>query len=421
MGTNNPKPPTLRFLDKKHAHPRDMHVRFEELNHVYYLNKTPEDDTKWTTKMIKSATGLIHDFFAEFDGPKIAQGIYARMSVSVNKGQPVEERYKKYEGMTAKDIEDSWEKNRVTASEEGTSMHASIEDFYHGELTPDQFPRIKEFAHFMYFHRQHVLTNGWVPFRSEMIVWELDTYRLCGSIDMLYVSKFDKETGRLTLVLVDWKRSKEIKKVAFGGKKGSGPCKSIPDCNYWHYAIQVNLYKKMLQTFYGKGFKYEGADVTSVFVEKMMIVVCHPNNDSYELHEMPEIQHVIDGILRTRKTFIEYEYKEDEQKNEQEEMKEGQIIPPSNSLYDKVIYFDEKIPDDFMMNSSNVVHIDIRERNNCFADRLDYDDFVDFVTENGRRPTLVIYQREKKSWASEYATADAGLIERVIVVVCKIS
>ena len=48
-----------------------------------------------------------------------------------------------------------------------------------------------------------------VPWRTEMMVWD-EEYKLAGSIDMIFI---DLNTNEL--IIVDWKRSKEIKKTIF--------------------------------------------------------------------------------------------------------------------------------------------------------------------------------------------------------------
>ena len=73
----------------------------------------------------------------------------------------------------------------------------------------------------------------------------MDEFKLCGSIDMVFYRKSDN-----SYVIYDWKRSKDIKTDnPFG--KGFGPVSHLPDSNYWHYTLQLNVYKYFLQTHYG--------------------------------------------------------------------------------------------------------------------------------------------------------------------------
>ena len=49
--------------------------------------------------------------------------------------------------------------------------------------------------------------------------------------------------------LFDWKRSKQIKKEN-RYRKGKHPLNHLDDANYWHYALQLNIYKYILEKNY---------------------------------------------------------------------------------------------------------------------------------------------------------------------------
>jgi hypothetical protein len=73
-----------------------------------------------------------------------------------------------------------------------------------------------------------------------------------------------------TFAIYDWKRSKEIK---FENKyqKGLSPISHLHDCNYWHYSLQLNIYRRILEKFY------------NVVVSELALVILHPNNKSYQI------------------------------------------------------------------------------------------------------------------------------------------
>ena len=84
------------------------------------------------------------------------------------------------------------------------------------------------------------------PYRTEWTIYHEDI-KLAGSIDMIY------ENPDGTLSIYDWKRSKEIKKINNWNKYAL--TKSIcqmPDANFWHYALQLNTYKAILEAKYDK-------------------------------------------------------------------------------------------------------------------------------------------------------------------------
>ena len=53
-------------------------------------------------------------------------------------------------------------------------------------------------------------------------------------------------------VLIDWKTSKRIDRNSFKGKVGiKKETKNIEDCKYNHYALQLSLYRYLLEEYYG--------------------------------------------------------------------------------------------------------------------------------------------------------------------------
>ena len=84
------------------------------------------------------------------------------------------------------------------------------------------------------------------PYRTEWMVYH-EELRLAGSIDMI----FENEDG--SLQIYDWKRCKEISYDSYYGKAAITSCIShLPDTNFWHYSLQLNVYKNILEIKYGK-------------------------------------------------------------------------------------------------------------------------------------------------------------------------
>ena len=205
----------LSFINK---HPRDDRIRFHEPTHTYYIDGSSD-------KVI-SCTGFIHSFFPHFD----ADATIAKMMKSQKWTSSV------WYGKSAEEIKKTWNDSGKEASTKGTAMHLAIEQFLHGSeemIDPENYGTV-EWKYFMNFWND--VKDDLVPYRSEWEVW-MKEYLLCGSIDMVFYSK--KLKG---YVIYDWKRSKEIKtKNDFAS--GYGPVKHLPDANYWHYTLQLNIYK----------------------------------------------------------------------------------------------------------------------------------------------------------------------------------
>jgi hypothetical protein len=93
-------------------------------------------------------------------------------------------------------------------------------------------------------------------------------------------------------VIYDWKRSKEIKKEnSFG--TGFGPVSHLPDANYWHYTLQLNVYRWFLETYYG------------LKISDMYIVIMHPNNDTYKRYRLNRMDDEVAGMLADRLAKIQ--------------------------------------------------------------------------------------------------------------------
>ena len=119
-----------------------------------------------------------------------------------------------------------------------------------------------------------------------MMVWDKD-YKLAGSIDMIFINIKSQE-----LTIVDWKRSKEIRKTNGFGKCGNKDCiEHIPDSNFWHYSLQLGTYKHIIEKNYNKT------------VKEMYLVCLHPNNknNNYLKINVANLDDEINDLLQLRK------------------------------------------------------------------------------------------------------------------------
>lgn len=261
----NPQPVlgTPTYLALKNAHPRDADISFEEGPHIYTVCGDRGGYTSVTT--------LNHQHFAQFD----ADGIIDKMMK--NKKNWTDPNYKYY-GMTREQIKKQWSANAACASGAGTKMHNDIECFYNGmEVNNDSI----EFQYFRQFVKDF---PELVPYRTEWMVY-YEELKLSGSIDMV----FENPDG--TIQIYDWKRCQEITNENGFGKYALTTCIShLPDTNFWHYALQLNTYKTILEHKYGKK------------VTKLCLVCIHPDNKykSYECIEVPVMETEMNDLLQLR-------------------------------------------------------------------------------------------------------------------------
>lgn len=238
-------------------HEKDKFIEFQELGHLYYIH----GKSGYT-----SITTLIGKLFEHFDANKIIDKMFS--------GKKMQDPTYKYFGMNRADIIEMWDTNGKEASEKGTAMHENIEKFYNNVIVDDNSI---EYGFFKQFSIDFPLK----PYRTEWTVF-YTKYKLCGSIDMI----FENPDG--TLQIYDWKRVKSIEYEAFGNKTSIIPClKHMPDTNFWHYSLQLNLYKMILEKQYNK-------KVTDLF-----LVCMHPDNSSktYDRIQVPILTEEIDQLL----------------------------------------------------------------------------------------------------------------------------
>jgi hypothetical protein len=277
-------------LARLNAHERDKHIIFDDEPHTYYIKGVAN---------YTSCTTFIHHHFEEFDKEGVASRMLRRADFATAP------KYAKYQplcfdqdcGKRLPDAEivaaiiKSWDDNGALQSSLGTAMHRNIELFYNGEPHDASTP---EFAHFLKYHETVTKNRNWGPLRTEMIVWDEDS-RLCGSVDMIYVEKDRLQevlrwqtegSPPLHVHLVDWKRSKQISKHGYG-KVGRRECAHLPDCNYYHYQLQLNLYKYMLEKNY------------NVVVDSLAILVCHPDNTTYLEFAVDDFQNTIQAMVQS--------------------------------------------------------------------------------------------------------------------------
>jgi len=276
------------ILETKNKHERDVNIEFYEEGHIYKILTDP--DSKYT-----SVTTYNHYHFPEFDTDKVIKNMM--------NGKNWKEGHKNW-GMTADEIKQSWSKNGAEASGAGTIMHFDIECFMNQELVDENNNDLKythadllemyeedlrdgkpalntseEFGFFLKFVKENPELT---PYRTEWLIYNEDL-KLSGSIDMVY------ENPDGSLKIYDWKRSKGITKTNGFDKYALTECIShLPDANFWHYSLQLNTYKAILEEKYGKK------------VTELYLVVLHPNNTTYDLIPCADLSTEVSELFEER-------------------------------------------------------------------------------------------------------------------------
>lgn len=191
-------------------------VKFIEDTHQYL---SLEDQTPWV-----SVTQLIHKYQPKKDWNLIA------------------ERYAKKHKMPVEDVKAKWRSENETAVNRGVKFHKQREEDLLSCQTIDEAgvvlkifpPFVDEFGHKIAPPQK--LEDGIYP---ELLV-ALNSAKICGQADYVEIKE-----GKINIR--DYKTNKEIKMNGFVSWDGieehmEDPISGVPNCNYWHYALQLNIY-----------------------------------------------------------------------------------------------------------------------------------------------------------------------------------
>lgn len=234
--------------NSRNAHHRDGILKFDEVQHKYTLNG----------KEMISVTTLVEQCFEQFDADYWA----ARKAPQM--------------GITPEELKTKWEANAQQARDLGTAMHDKIEKYYMGITSESD----ETFSLFLNFASQHTLH----PYRTEWRIYD-EEYGVAGTLDFL-----EYQNGIFTIY--DWKRSEKlikngcVEKESPFRKKALCPISHISDTTYFHYALQVSIYRYILEKNYG------------INVSQNRLAVFHPKNGRYHLIDLPYLKDEVITIFK---------------------------------------------------------------------------------------------------------------------------
>lgn len=191
-------------------------IVFTEANHSYVDDLNQE---------YTSVTRIIHGAFPPFNAQEAAA------MKSAKTGVPAEEYLRE------------WDRIRDTASENGTRTHENCERQILGRIGEMHQPRDEEerLRFRAAWYAVEELRAKYQKIKPEKLVFS-PRFLAAGSIDMLCrIDDMHFEIG-------DWKFVRALNMQSFGGRTGNHPATlALPDCNFYHYALQLNIYKMILK------------------------------------------------------------------------------------------------------------------------------------------------------------------------------
>lgn len=277
-------------------------VAFNEDSHVYWDTTTNNKFISVTTLIEKFAQPFDKDFWSKYKAlekllipdewkiekksilathkiPKEILSTYNISELDFNKAQ--------------QDILDEWDKTNAESCERGTKIHSELENSMYNMGANVSLKKFGVGGKFVCDKGRTALDleNGVYPEYLISRVSPDGVLRIAGQIDLL-VKKGNE------IYILDWKTNKEIKqKAGFNTQTRSEvkmlyPLNLLPDCNYYHYALQLSTYAWMLQM------------INPDFVIKDLILVHFDHNNNQTVYNMPYLKKEVEAMLKFYKKSI---------------------------------------------------------------------------------------------------------------------
>lgn len=249
---------------------QDKLINFEANEHIYVYDGKIR---------LTSVSRVISSYFEPFDYMRISN--FKAMKEGISQAQLLEE----------------WDLKGAIARDTGTFMHAQIENYLNNKESLESF----DFSYDGQFHQFkdsisikkemslfHNFLNDYklIPFRTEWRISDLEN-KIAGSVDLICRNgdKFD---------IYDWKRSEKLINSftgrpylhGYNNKCGINGLEDIQDTSYWHYCLQQNIYKYILEKNYG------------IKIASMHLIVLHPNYSNYIPLKVDDMTDIIKRMLK---------------------------------------------------------------------------------------------------------------------------
>ena len=242
--------------------PREQRVSFDEKFHEYTIDGIVAP---------RSVTGLLHAYADPFDP--------ARAVVSMRNGSQWQQHRKEMEALGVnvdrdENIIEHWRVAGEVARNRGTLLHFHAEQAANCRRVEE--PHSPEFAQVLLL-LQEFNNRAWTPYRTELNIFHCGL-RCAGQPDLVCKN----EAGQL--VIIDWKRSS---KLPFENPFSSlrYPLIHLPNSSYWQYALQVNMYRFILESEY------------AMIVDSMWLGLVHPNLATPRLVKVPRMNAETTALL----------------------------------------------------------------------------------------------------------------------------
>ena len=224
---------------------------FDEDHHQYFVGD----------QVLTSVTRFVAGFFPVFEREKIAKQFARKHNRRVDV------------------VLAEWDAAGEKASKDGKLIHAYAECRVMGMATPFLTDDLNGYK-VAVDNALAILNGKYQPMEPEKIIFST-SMGLAGTVDLPLNIKDSED-----VLILDWKTSKEIKQEN-SFQTGLSPLIYLDDCNFNHYALQLNIYEAIYRAegyFNGK--------------TKFKKVIVHLIPDgSYKLYRIPDMQKEVEAML----------------------------------------------------------------------------------------------------------------------------
>ena len=144
------------------------------------------------------------------------------------------------------EIREKWQEARLRGSREGTWMHAQLEYLLNGGSLPLKTPEVALLAKFLESQRNVV------AFRTEWKVYA-DKEDVAGSISTTWPYRLRGRAGGRDQGCRRLEATRNLEDECNSFSRSMRcPLDDVPDCVLWHYRLQLNVYRYILQHYYSE-------------------------------------------------------------------------------------------------------------------------------------------------------------------------
>lgn len=221
---------------------KDHKVKFDFSTHTYWNGE----------KKLQGVTRFISQYKNKFDVEKIATA------------------YAKKHGLNKDELLIKWQVEGELSRVNGTAIHSFFEHYFlTGELLYIDNLKLQSATSFV---NDYFVTKTLIPVEAEMIVYNND---LASQVDCIVKNKSGE------YFILDWKTCKSISDNGYN-KFMLAPFENYPDANFYHYSLQMTLYKKMCKEYKIKDayIIHLGNDIYNIIKPENILVL---KSDTYFL------------------------------------------------------------------------------------------------------------------------------------------